>query len=110
MRTADIIAIVVITVLSAIVVAMAIVMLTGRGANLLAGYNTLSKEEKEKYDGKKLAKFMGKIFLPIGLSFNLITVGVVIDFPWMALIVVGVVLGLIAFAVIYCNARGRFKK
>ena len=33
---------------------MSIVLLTGRGAGLIAGYNTASKSEKSKYDEKKL--------------------------------------------------------
>lgn len=31
----------------------------GKGSWLIAGYNTLSKEEKEKYDEKKLCTAMG---------------------------------------------------
>ncbi len=38
---------------------MSIVLLTGRGANLIAGYNTASKEEKSKYDEKKLCRVTG---------------------------------------------------
>ena len=33
-----------------------IILLTGHGANLIAGYNTASKEEKDKYDAKKLSR------------------------------------------------------
>ncbi len=108
MPLAAICVIVVISVISAIIVAIAIVMLRGRGAYLFADF--WFKEEKEKCDRKKLSKFLGKIVLTIGISFNLITVGVVIDFPWMAFIVVGLVFGLILFAEIYCTTRGRFKK
>ena len=42
---------------------ISIVQLTGRGAGLIAGYNTASKEEKSKYDEKKLCKITG-----IGMS------------------------------------------
>ena len=38
---------------------MSIVLLTGRGAGLIAGYNTASKEEKAKYNEKKLCRVMG---------------------------------------------------
>ena len=40
-----------------------IVLLSGHGANLIAGYNTASKEEKNKYDTKKLCRVVG-----IGIS------------------------------------------
>ena len=36
-----------------------IILLTGHGANLIAGYNTASKEEKDKYDAKKLCRVIG---------------------------------------------------
>lgn len=35
------------------------VLLSGRGGFLIAGYNTASKEEKEKYDEKKLCRITG---------------------------------------------------
>ena len=38
---------------------MSIVLLTGHGAGLIAGYNTASKEEKNKYDEKKLCRVIG---------------------------------------------------
>ena len=38
---------------------MSIVLFTGRGAGLIAGYNTASKAEKSKYDEKKLCRVTG---------------------------------------------------
>ena len=38
---------------------MSIVLLTGSGAGLIAGYNTASKSEKSKYDEKKLCRVTG---------------------------------------------------
>ena len=32
---------------------ISIIFLTGHGVSLIAGYNTASKEEKEKYNAKK---------------------------------------------------------
>lgn len=43
----------------AILAFMSIVLLTGHGAGLIAGYNTASKEEKSKYDEKKLCRVTG---------------------------------------------------
>ena len=42
-----------------ILVAISTVLLSGHGANLIAGYNTASKKEKEKYDEKKLCRVIG---------------------------------------------------
>ena len=42
-----------------IFVVISIVLLSGHGIWFIAGYNTASKEEKKKYDEKKLCRTMG---------------------------------------------------
>ena len=42
---------------------LSIVLLSGHGSWVISGYNTASKEEKEKYNEKKLCRTMG-----IGMS------------------------------------------
>lgn len=50
---------------------MSVLLLSGRGAFLIAGYNTASKEEKEQYDEKKLCRTMGVtlLFITIATAF-----------------------------------------
>ncbi len=43
----------------ALFVVLSIVLLSGHGENLIAGYNTASQEEKDKYDSKKMCRVMG---------------------------------------------------
>ena len=43
---------------------LSIVLLSGHGSWFISGYNTASKEEKEKYDEKKLCRTMG-VGMPI---------------------------------------------
>ena len=38
---------------------LSVVLLMGKGSFLVAGYNTASKKEKEKYDVKKLCRVVG---------------------------------------------------
>lgn len=38
---------------------VSILLLSGRGSGLIAGYNTASKEEKAKYDAKRLCRTFG---------------------------------------------------
>lgn len=52
-----------------LVLIMAVVLLCGKGAGLIAGYNTSRKEDKSKYNEKKLCRVMG-IFCT-GLFFGL---------------------------------------
>ena len=40
-------------------ITLSVLFFMGKGKNLIAGYNTMSKEEKEKYDEKKLLRSMG---------------------------------------------------
>ena len=53
----------VVWVIFAIMTLLSIVLLSGRGAFLIAGYNTASKKEKSKFDEKKLCRVTG-----IGMS------------------------------------------
>ncbi len=43
----------------AVVFIFSLVLISGHGSGLIAGYNTSSKEEKEKYNEKKLCKVIG---------------------------------------------------
>ncbi|MBL4933195.1 DUF3784 domain-containing protein [Clostridium paridis] len=43
----------------ALFLVLTITFLSGKGGFLIAGYNTSSKEEKAKYDEKKLCRVMG---------------------------------------------------
>ena len=46
---------------------ISILLLTGNGANLIAGYNTADEEEKNKYDTKKMCSV-------VGISMTIITI------------------------------------
>ena len=49
----------VIWVVGIILAILNIILITGHGANLIAGYNAASKEEKDKYNAKKLSRVVG---------------------------------------------------
>lgn len=78
----------------AILLAMSIVLLSGRGAWLIAGYNTASKAEKDKYDAKKLSRITG-----IGMAVITVLIGVMgllenvlpASFAYVSLVIVAVV-------------------
>lgn len=89
---------------------MAGFLLRGRGAWLIAGYNTASKEEKEKYDEKALCRFTGKILLATALCVPLMFLGAVLGWHWLIWTMTAAIVGLAVFAVIYCNTGNRFRK
>ena len=110
MEVKDIVALAITGAIGIVLIVMAIIMLSGRGANLIAGYNTFSDQEKRKYDTKRLARFMGGILLPIGLAFPCIAIGGIFDLWWMPIVFIGLSVGLLIFAIIYANTGNRFKK
>ena len=95
-----------------LIIIMAIVLLTGRGAWMIAGYNTMPKEKKEKYDEAALCKFIGKITLPIGIATPML-LAIELKPEWSVYGIVGfiaLVFGIVLFALIYLNTGNRFKK
>ena len=46
---------------------ISIILLSGHGSTLIAGYNTTSKKEKERIDQKKLCRIVGAGLLPIAV-------------------------------------------
>lgn len=61
--------------MAAFLLILGIVLCTGHGSWLIAGYNTMKKEEKENYDKKKLCRGAG-IFILI-LSALCVTMGII---------------------------------
>jgi hypothetical protein len=93
-----------------LIIVISLVLQTGRGSFLIAGYNTLSREEKEKYNSKKLGRFIGRILFPIGLFAPILAVGGIYEIVWLPALYSFGVIALSVFAVIYCNTGNRFKK
>ena len=110
MTTKDIIGLAIVCSLALLIVAASIVLLMGKGSWMIAGYNTSSKEEKEKTDSVALCKFMGKILLPIGALLPLIAVGEICEIDWLGTLYIVILFGLIVFALIYANTKKRFQK
>ena len=54
---------IVLIVITAILLIMGIVILVGKGDNLMAGYNTASKKEREEYDVKRLRYLVGGLLI-----------------------------------------------
>lgn len=50
---------IVLIIVAAILVIMGIIILIGKGDNLIAGYNTASKEERSQYNIKRLRGLIG---------------------------------------------------
>ncbi|MGD6968615.1 DUF3784 domain-containing protein [Rossellomorea vietnamensis] len=91
-------------------VILVLFLINGKGAFLIAGYNTLPKEEKEKYDTEALCKFMGKMMFSLSFSISLWALSEALDMQWLFIAGMIIFTGLIIFMLIYLNTGNRFKK
>ena len=97
-------------VVAAVFIVLGIVFLSGKGSNLIAGYNTASPEEKAGTDENKLLKAMAVFMFILAGCFILSALSEVFNVKllvWIgqALFVVSLIIGLI-----YMNTRNRFRK
>ena len=56
---------IVVIIIASLMVIMGIIVLIGKGDMLIAGYNTASKKEREKYNVKKLRGLIGGLLIVI---------------------------------------------
>ena len=94
----------------ALFVVLGIIFSRGKGAWMIAGYNTSSKATKASYDVNALLKFMGKFMFVLADCWLVISFG-----AWYrndGLVRAGLVLFIVVTlaALIYMNTGGRFKK
>ena len=54
---------IVLIIIAAILLIMGIIILIGKGDNLIAGYNTASEEEKSQYNIKRLRGLIGSLLI-----------------------------------------------
>lgn len=79
------------------------VLLSGHGANLIAGYNTASEAEKKRYDEKKLCRVLGAGMAVITVL--LLVSALLMDVlpAWFGYLEIGIVLADCAALVILAN-------
>ncbi len=91
-------------------IVLGVIFSSGKGAFLIAGYNTLPKEEKEKYDTASLCKFMGKMMFGISFCLLLWVLSDALKIKWLFTIGLIAFFCIIAFTLVYANTGNRFKK
>ena len=88
---------------------MAIFLLNGKGAFLIAGYNTMSKEEQSTFDEKALCRFVGGILIAITVGLLLFPLGIYLDLAWILYCGIAIILFGSFGAAIYTNTSKRFR-
>jgi hypothetical protein len=91
-------------------VILAVFLLRGKGAFLLAGYNTMSEEKRAKYNMPEICRFFGRVLIVFMALFLLSHVAILSGISW--LYTVGIVLAIVILlgACIYANKSKRFRK
>ena len=86
------------------------VLMRGKGAFLIAGYNTSSPKEKAVYDEKALCRAVGTMMF--SLAFCFLVAGIGTYFKLIALVWVGfgLFLPVVIIGLIYINTSKRLKR
>ena len=94
----------------ALFVGLGILFSKEKGAFLIAGYNTMSKEKRARYDKKALCRFMGKLMFALAACWVPVALGTALDVDWLYGAGIAAYLIVIAAGVIYANTGHRFQK
>ncbi|CAM4166546.1 hypothetical protein BAMA_18215 [Bacillus manliponensis] len=89
---------------------LGIVFSKGKGAFLIAGYNTLSGSEKEQYNETELCKFMGKMMYGFCFCILLLLLSDFLEIQMLFIVGIVLFIALIIFLIVYTNTGNRFKK
>ncbi|MDD3244253.1 MAG: DUF3784 domain-containing protein [Eubacteriales bacterium] len=81
---------------------LAVVFFMGKGAFLIAGYNTSSREERAKYDEKKLCRTMGMVCAVIAVMTALMALWHTAVY---AAVYGAVLLGVVGWALYWANVK-----
>lgn len=91
------------------IVIIAIVLMTGRGAFLIAGYNTMGKKNQAAYNTKAMCRFVGRLLLGFIIFLLIGFIGVHFDIALFKLGFAASFLTLV-LGIIYANTGNRFRK
>lgn len=93
-----------------LVLIIGILLLHGKCSFLIAGFNVMTKREKERFDEKALSRFVGWVMIAIFLCSALLLVGGVLNRIWLVGGGVACILALCFGAAVYANTGNRFRK
>lgn len=91
-------------------IGLGVLFLNGKGANLIAGYNTMPDAQKKKVNEKALLHFMGYMMWALSICIFIWALSIYLDEVWLLFLGLFIFLGITIFMLIYINLSGRFKK
>ena len=89
-----------------------LIVRTGKADFLIAGYNTMSKEEQSKWNAKALSRFIGWLLIISSIILLIGCIPILLNiFPFIAIFISwGIFLISIILGMIYMNSSTRFKR
>jgi uncharacterized membrane protein len=93
-----------------IVMAIAAVLLSGRGGWLIAGYNTMSAEEKARYDEKGLSRAVGGMMLVVGILIAVSFIAKQNEMDWLFTLSIVLYVVVLLAGVIWINTGERYRR
>lgn len=82
----------------------------GKGAVLIAGYNTAPQREKEQIDEKKLCKYMSNLMFVLAACWAIVASSEIFHKLWLVYLGLGLLLAAVFFGVIFLNTGNRIQK
>ena len=90
--------------------ALGVLFLRGKGASLIAGYNTAPKTAKARYDEKALCRFMAKLMFALAVCWLPVVLSELLDQIGLFYLGLGLYMAVIFGGVIYANTGNRFRR
>ncbi len=91
-------------------ITLSAVLLRGKGARFIAGYNMLGEKGKEPYDSAALCRFMGKYLLSVSLPMPAPVIGRIFGIRWLMPAYISYLLVSAVLVIAYCNTADRFRR
>lgn len=103
--------IIIITILVGIpMLILAAILLSGRGASLISGFNMLSKAQQDQYDKKRLCRFFGKLMLATLACMAILLLGTQFSLTWLMYAGIILIVVIPIGSLIYARGYKRFLK
>lgn len=102
--------IIILALTMALFIGLGIIFHMGKGSFIIAGYNTMSKKEKEKHNIQRLSRFMGNLMFVIAFSTLLLFLGAIYNKKSLSYFATALNIIVPIVAIIYMNTSKSFKK
>ncbi|MDL2292861.1 DUF3784 domain-containing protein [Acholeplasma sp. OttesenSCG-928-E16] len=96
-------------ILMVVFIALAVLFYFGKGAMLIAGFNTMSEEEKKKINVKALTRFMSLLMVIQVFALIFWLLFSIFEIQPLLWVGIGIMLVSLLFGIIYVNKSKRFK-